>query len=635
MVAVCALATYLAGLPAQAVAPLASHVLESRRNQAPAAGDPVSRLSCPQGFEAHVYATGLTSPHGLAFGPNGILYVAEEYAGRVSSIQPDGSRTVVVSGLSQPQGITVDPAGNLYVMEDVQDGRLLRVEPDNGQQVVVASNLDAPEGIVWSPDGQLYITESNVQFAENVPWDVVSGVSRVSLDGTVTKVFTDTLLWSYSALTLGADGLLYVANEASNIVTTDSIFRVEPGTGVRTLFASELTAPEGLAFSAGGGFPLYATEEDVGDRHGRLSLVRADGTTVPLCTGFNLVEDVAVDPAGNLYVSEDVAGLIIKIIVPDLGPPGPPRNLQVEPPEWTTADGFTLTWENPVDPSGIAGAYLKVGEPPAFITDGTFYAGQGLSQITGIAVMESGLHTAHLWLEDGVGNANPGNAATASLGFDPDAPDSPVNLAVDPPAWSPTNIFTLTWTNPPEQSGVVTACYRLDSPPVDAADFDACQSGTDIQALTGISMPDSGQFPVWIWLADAAGNVDPSTASGATVRHDAVAPASVASAPSTARTAPIRVTWVATDTLSGVDTVALWVRNGEGGTWRHSGLEMPGAVAGFFLFEPEGEGRYAFATQATDRAANSEAQPSGEGDAQTLCQTWQRVYLPLLWREGP
>lgn len=601
---------------------------------APGVGDPVPRIACPPGFEAYVYAAGLTSPHGLAFDQDGVLYVAEEYAGRVSRIEPDGSQTVVVSGLSRPQGIVVDPAGNLYVMEDVQNGRLLRVEPD-GRQVVVANNLDAPEGIVWSHDDQLYITESNVQFAEKLPWDVVSGVSRVTLDGMVTEIFTDTLLWSYSAIALGADGLLYVANEASNVVTTDSIFRADPATGDKTLFASELTSPEGLGFSPGGRFPLYATEEDTGEGHGRLSLVQANGAIEPLCTGFSLVEDVSVDAAGNLYVSEDATGLIIKIIAPDLSPPGPPRNLQVEPPEWTATNDFTLSWENPVEPSGVAGAYLKLGESPAFITDGTFYAGQELNQIAGIAVTESGLHTAHLWLEEGAGNADPGNAVTATLRFDPDAPGRPIGLEVDPEDWSPTNIFTLTWTNPPEESGVVTACYRLDEPPVDAADFDACQSGVDIHALAGVSMPDSGQFPVSIWLGDAAGNVDPSTAISVTVHHDALPPSSAASAPSTAHTAPIRVTWVATDTLSGVDTVALWVKSGEGGIWMDSGLEVPAAGAGFFLFQPEGQGLYSFATRATDRAGNAEAEPSGEGDAQTQCQTWQRVYLPLLWRNSP
>jgi hypothetical protein len=47
-------------------------------------------------------------------------------------------------------------------------------------------------------------------------------------------------------------GLLYVANEASGTGTNDSIFIVNPATGARTLFASDLIAVEGLRFAPTG-----------------------------------------------------------------------------------------------------------------------------------------------------------------------------------------------------------------------------------------------------------------------------------------------------------------------------------------------------------------------------------------------
>jgi glucose/arabinose dehydrogenase len=94
---------------------------------------------------------------------------------------------------------------------------------------------------------------------------------------------------------------------------TDSIFTVDPATGDRALFANDLLAPEGLRFSAGGGFPLYVAEEDVGGGAGRLSRIEPDGSHAPFCTGFFSIEDVAVDQEGWLYVSEDASGLIILI----------------------------------------------------------------------------------------------------------------------------------------------------------------------------------------------------------------------------------------------------------------------------------------------------------------------------------
>jgi sugar lactone lactonase YvrE len=610
---------------------------------------PLPRIICPEGFEVSIYAAGLQSPDGLAFGPDGALYVVEEAAGRVSRIEPGGAITPVATDLDSPEGITFDRAGNLYVTEDVKNGRLVRVDP-GGRQTVLASDLDGPEGVVWSPEGFLYVTESNVQFADNLPWDVVSGVTRVSQDSAVTTVFTDTVLWSFSAVAQGVDGLLSVGNEASNEFNTYSILRVDPATGARTVLASDLTAVEGIAFSPGGLFPLFAVEEDMGDGHGRLSLVRSDGTHLPLCTGFGRVESVAVDGAGRLYISEDEEGLIVQIVPPqDITPPGPPQKLVSEPQDWTATNAFTLTWENPPDPSAIAGAYLKLGDPPAFVTDGTFYAGEELAQIGGITVTRPGAHVAHVWVADsaGGGNADHRQAATTTLFYDPEPPGSPVGLSVEPNDWTATDTFTLTWTNPPELSGVTSACYRLNTSPVDKTDFDACQASAKINMLTDVTVSTSGEHPVYVWLADAArsgiapgsadtgGNADPATAVSTTLRHDALAPVSVAIAPTTTQLAPIQVSWVATDTHSGVDSLALWVKASEEGTWAESGLTAQADGPGFFLYPPAGQGTYYFATVAVDQAGNAEAEPTGGGEARTFCETWQRAYLPLVWKYGP
>jgi sugar lactone lactonase YvrE len=597
-------------------------------------GELLPRIVCPAGYQASVYASGLRSPDGLAFGPDGGLYVAEETAGRVSRIDPNGEITLVVDGLLQPEGVDVDPQGNLYVTEDVQDGRILRIEP-GGRQTVLAANRAAPEGVVWSPDRHLYITESNVHFSASPPWDFVTGITRISPEGQVTTVLTNTLLWSYSAITLDATGQLYVANEASSVGTTDSIFRVDPSTGTRTLFASDLVFPEGLAFSPGGRFPLYVTEEDVGDGRGRLSLVRSDGTHTPLCTGFGLIEDVAVDSLGNLYVSEDVNGLVVKITTPDIVPPGPPQGLAADPPGWTATNSFSLSWQNLPDPSGIAGAYLKLGAPPEGSADGLFYAGEELAAIAGLSVTGAGRHPAYLWLQDGAGNADAHNYATVTFHYDPDPPGSPDKLAVSPDTWTSVNHFDLSWTNPPELSGVMTACYQLDLPPSVAVEHPACQSREGITALEGLHVGDHGEHPAYVWLIDALGNADPASAGSVALRYDALPPESVAQAPPLAQVAPIRVTWVATDTHSGVASVSLWFKSGEDGSWADSGLSSPAEGPPFFLFQPMGEGLYAFATVATDRAGNEEAEPTGDGDAQTLCKTWQRAYLPLVWKASP
>jgi sugar lactone lactonase YvrE len=274
-------------------------------------GLPVPRIQCQAGYTATLYAQGLSSPDGLAFDPSGVLHVAEETAGRVSRIEPEGGVTTMVSGLASLEGIAFDTAGNLYVVEDVQNGRLVRVAPGGGT-TDLATGRDAPEGVVWASDGTTYITESNVEFTSN-PSEFRARVTAVSPSGGVTVLRTDNLYWSYAGITMGADGLLYVTNEASGTATTDSIFTVDPATRERTLFTSGLIAPEGLCFAANGDFPLYVVEEDIGSGTGRLSRVEADGSHAPFCTGFYNIEDVAVDESGRLYVSEDGSGWIIAI----------------------------------------------------------------------------------------------------------------------------------------------------------------------------------------------------------------------------------------------------------------------------------------------------------------------------------
>jgi DNA-binding beta-propeller fold protein YncE len=277
-----------------------------------ATGPSDPRIHCPPGYAVTVYAEGLSGPDGLAFSPSGFLHVAEESAGRVSRIAPDGSATPVVTGLASPEGIAFDDAGTLYAVEDVQGGRLVKISED-GSTTTLTADLDAPEGVAWRVrDDTLYVTESNAQFASFPQDPILTHVTAISPHtGVATRVLTDTLV-SYAGITVGPNGLLYVTNEASGWISTASVFTVDPEDGTRSLFASDLLAPEGLRFDDGR-FPLYVAEEDTGDGEGRLSRIAADGSHVPFCTGFHTIEDVALDPDGRLYVSEDGSGSIILI----------------------------------------------------------------------------------------------------------------------------------------------------------------------------------------------------------------------------------------------------------------------------------------------------------------------------------
>jgi sugar lactone lactonase YvrE len=327
--------------------------------------DPLPRIVCSAlpgetnvSYTATVYATGLSGPDGLAFGPDDLLYASEERGGRVVQIGATGQITAVLTGLTNPEGLTFDPTGNLYVVEDTASGRLIQRTP-SGITTTLTTALNAPEGITIGADGRAYVTESELELLppnpdQNDILGLKSYLTAVDTTApyTLTRRYTATAVVldpippqivgtfnSFAGITTSSDGLLYVTNELSGVelvtttvvnlplpttitatfTSTASIFALDPTAVVGTAptqFASNLTTPEGLTFTPTD-FPLIVAEEDSSGASqlgtGRLSLVDSKGTRTTFCTGFQNIEDVTRDESGNFYVSEDSSGLIIKL----------------------------------------------------------------------------------------------------------------------------------------------------------------------------------------------------------------------------------------------------------------------------------------------------------------------------------
>ncbi|MEO8380008.1 MAG: IPT/TIG domain-containing protein, partial [Acidobacteriota bacterium] len=118
-------------------------------------------------------ATSPFYPAGMSFGPDGSLYVAEPFRGRVRRIDRDGMLiTVAHSGLIGPKDVAVAPDGSIYICDSAN--RIFRIAPDGVMAAVagtgapgstgdggpaVAARIDSPQGIALAPDGNLYILE--------------------------------------------------------------------------------------------------------------------------------------------------------------------------------------------------------------------------------------------------------------------------------------------------------------------------------------------------------------------------------------------------------------------------------------------------------------------------------------------
>ncbi len=279
-----------------------------------APGTPLPRINVENGaYSAFTYLAGLSSPDGLALSPEGILYVVEETAGRVSRIAGD-SAISVLTGLDSPEGLAFDSDGNMYVTEDTAGGSVLMLSA-SGDLTILAEGLDAPEGVVALRPGSILVTESTFQITWN-PFEYVTRITEIELGEAPESLVMLRFVCSFSGIAIDSAGTVYVCNEASGTGTDWSVLALDPRTGFIEPFCTGLSACEGLAFHPGGLFPLLVVEEDTGSGEGRLSILSSDGHASVLATGFQTIEDVIVSSEGRIYVSEDSSGMVI-VLVPE------------------------------------------------------------------------------------------------------------------------------------------------------------------------------------------------------------------------------------------------------------------------------------------------------------------------------
>lgn len=280
-------------------------------------GDALDRIVCSSGYEAFVYATGLSSPDGLCFGPKGALYVVEETLGQITQITQAGKHIPLAKGLRSPEGICFGADGVFYVTEDLADGRLLAISVI-GEVSVLATGLDAPEGVTQVGD-KIFFTESSAQLSESL----LEFQTRLSFLTKKDKVWSQPEIClevnsplSFSEIVSDGKSGIILANESAGGFFRKSLLHFNLQTSKLTSFSLGLDAPEGLSATLGksGPFPLWVAEEEVARKgRGRITRVNRKGKATMFATGFYLIEDVLLATDGIVYVSEDTTGLVIAI----------------------------------------------------------------------------------------------------------------------------------------------------------------------------------------------------------------------------------------------------------------------------------------------------------------------------------
>jgi hypothetical protein len=202
---------------------------------------PVSVVRISPDGRGTPFATGILNPTGLAFNPEGDLFVTSRAEGNVYLIDPAGEATIYVEGMGVATGAVFDGQGNLYVGD--RSGTIFKINPE--RQIFVHATLE--------PSVAAY------------------------------------------HLTVDTNGTLYVTAPA--LSSNDTIWAIEPNGDTRAWFRG-LGRPQGLAMSREGDIYLAAC------LHGKRGLVRVTpkGQAELVLSGINLV-GVAFSPLGTTILA--------------------------------------------------------------------------------------------------------------------------------------------------------------------------------------------------------------------------------------------------------------------------------------------------------------------------------------------
>ncbi len=133
---------------------------------------------------------------------------------------------------------------------------------------------------------------------------------------------------------------------------------------------------------------------------------------------------------------------------PDTVAPDPPTDAKFSPETWTNAASVTLRWTTPSDQSGIAFAYLKLGEAPGNVNDfdleHTVKAAAGEVDSVSFAAVQEGESPVYLWFKDRSNNVDVSKAIEIRYRVDRTTPSLPA--VVRPNAFSRSDTVKFVWT---------------------------------------------------------------------------------------------------------------------------------------------------------------------------------------------
>jgi len=211
----------------------------------------------PEGVihELRPFVREILNPTGLAFGPDGHLYVSSRAEGTVYRVNASGDARIYAEGLGIATGIAFDAAGDLYVGD--RSGTVFKIRAARGtqaQETFVFATLEpsiSAYHLAFSRNGTLFVTGPTTASSQ--------AIHAIDRDGTATVFYRG--LGRAQGLAFDAEDNLYVA---ASLAGDRGIVRIAPaGEASLAVSGNDLV---GLCFLSGNRAAL-ATRDAIFEVH--------------------------------------------------------------------------------------------------------------------------------------------------------------------------------------------------------------------------------------------------------------------------------------------------------------------------------------------------------------------------------
>ena len=298
----------------------------------------------------------LSSPASVAVDTKGNLYVADATNNKIRKITPDGLVTtftgkqtpgkkdgpIAEATFYYPAGIAIDTKGNLYIAD--KGNHVIRKIATNGMVSTLAgsgernsldgpgnkASFDKPVAVAVDTAGNIYVADAaNHKIRKITPGGIVSTLAGSGALGSLDGKGTAASFYNPSGIAVDIAGNVYVADHDNNrirkitpdglvstIAGSDTIGNTD-GSGSQASFFN----PSDVAVDAAGN--VYITDQ-VNHKVRRLSAtgevttLAGSGTAGSVdgagtVASFNYPSGIAVDSSGNIYVADQLNCKIRKI----------------------------------------------------------------------------------------------------------------------------------------------------------------------------------------------------------------------------------------------------------------------------------------------------------------------------------